>query len=284
MSIIKWLARRVVPPRLLLRRWALIQLQSERELALVELVCEKSAAAVDVGANVGSYTYFAARYSSHVYALEPVPDVASMLRRGAPSNVTVFTIAASDKSGKCTIYVPKAIGKRVNTRASLEKDANPGFELEAFQIETRCLDECGLENVAFLKIDVEGHEHAVLRGAAGLISSCRPTILIESEERHRAGAVKATKDFLGEFGYRGFFLNNGYLRRIESFEPARHQRLENAKPIQDMFGAVYINNFLFIHQSRKSIADNVIRRFPQAADISAGLHTNPPTIIPTSTG
>jgi FkbM family methyltransferase len=215
-----------------------------------------------VGANRGCYTYFSARYSSHVYALEPVPEVASMLRRGAPSNVTVFNIAASDKNGRCMLYVPKTSSKRMTTRASLEKDAEPGFELDAFQIEAKRLDECELENVAFLKIDVEGHEHAVLRGAAGLISSCRPTILVESEERHRAGAVKATNDFLGELGYRGFFLNEGHLRRIESFEPARDQRLENAKPIQ---GAVYINNFLFIHQSRKSIVDKVVRRFPLAA-------------------
>ena len=127
-------------------------------------------------------------------------------------------------------------------------------------METKRLDECGLENVAFLKIDVEGHEHAVLRGAAGLISSCRPTILIELEERHTAGAVKATKNYLDEFGYRGFFLSDGRLRHIDSFEPARDQRL----PIQRHGSAAYINNFLFIHESRKSIADNVSRRFPLA--------------------
>jgi FkbM family methyltransferase len=238
--------------------------QGERELPLVELVCEKSATAVDVGANIGVYTYFAAHYSSHVYALEPVPEVAAKLRRGAPSNVTVLAIGASDKSGKCAIYMPRISKQRVDTRASLEMDANPGFELDAFQIETKRLDECGLENVAFLKIDVEGHEHAVLRGATGLISSCRPTILIESEERHMAGAVKVTKNFLEEFGYRGFFLDDGRLRHIGSFEPARDQRLENAKPVQGYVRTAYINNFLFIHQSRKSIADNVFRRFPLA--------------------
>jgi hypothetical protein len=62
--------------------------QGEQELALVELVCEKSATAVDVGANIGVYTYFAAKYSSHVYALEPVPEVAASSWH--PVNVTVL--------------------------------------------------------------------------------------------------------------------------------------------------------------------------------------------------
>jgi len=236
--------------------------QGEQELALVELVCEKSATAVDVGANIGVYTYFAAKYSFHVYALEPVPEVAAKLRRGTPSNVTVLVIGASDKGGKCAIYVPKNSSQKVYTRASLEVDANHGFELDAFQIEIRRLDQCGFENVAFLKIDVEGHEHAVLRGAAGLISSCRPTILIESEERHTAGAVEATKGFLDEFGYHGFFLKHGRLRHIDALDLATDQRPENAKPIQGRGCANYINNFLFIHESRTSILDNVVRRFP----------------------
>src|SRR5262245_31196496 len=120
MLILERLACRVIPARRELRREALTQLRHcERELALVELVCEKSATAVDVGANIGVYTYFAACYSSHVYALEPVPEVAAKLRRSAPSNVTVLALGASDKSGQCAIYVPKISARRVDTRASL---------------------------------------------------------------------------------------------------------------------------------------------------------------------
>jgi hypothetical protein len=100
MTAIKQLLRNFVPARLLLRRRALLQLKRwelkrwEPELALVQLACEKSATAVDVGANLGVYTYFAAKYSARVYSIEPMPDVAARLRVSVPSNVTVLPLAA----------------------------------------------------------------------------------------------------------------------------------------------------------------------------------------------
>ncbi len=113
-----------------------------------------------------------------------------------------------------------------------------------------------------MKIDVEGHEQAVLRGARNLIASSQPTVLIESEERHGNGAVLATKAFFDELGYEGFFLQAGQLRRMGSFDPERDQRIENAKQVNGGKTNQYINNFLFIHRDRRNVQDRVTGMFP----------------------
>jgi FkbM family methyltransferase len=263
MNAVKHLLRRAVPARLLLRRRALLQLKHwEPELALVELVCDKSAAALDVGANLGVYTYFASKYASQVYAFEPVPEIAAQLRHSAPGNVTVLPLAASDKAGIFTLYVPRKGRVAVSTRATLEATANPGFEADPIEIQTQMIDDLGFENVGFMKIDVEGHEQAVLRGARNLIASSRPTVLIESEERHGKGVVSATKAFFDELGYDGFFLQAGRLRPMDAFDPERDQRIENAKDVEGGLKHRYINNFLFIHRDRRNVKDRVKGMFP----------------------
>jgi FkbM family methyltransferase len=217
---------------------------------------------VDVGANLGVYTYFAAKYSAWVYSIEPVPDVAARLRASVPSNVTVLPLAVSDKAGRSTLYLPRMGRVAVDTRATLEETANPGFDADPIEIDTQRIDDLGLENVAFMKIDVEGHEQAVLRGARDLIASSRPTLLIESEERHGKGRVGATKAFFEELGYEGFFFCSGRLRRMASFDPALYQRREDAKRFGEGRKTEYINNFLFIHKDKQHVLNKVESKFP----------------------
>ena len=98
-------------------------------------VCDKSTAAIDVGANMGIYTYLAAKYSFRVYSFEPVPEVAAQLRSSAPANVTVLPLAASDKAG---ISMGPVV---VSTRATLEEAANPGFDADPIEVQTQMIDE-----------------------------------------------------------------------------------------------------------------------------------------------
>jgi hypothetical protein len=98
----------------------------------------------------------------------------------------------------------------------------------------------------YLKIDVEGHELAVLNGARRTLATYRPTILVECEARHRPDAdVRPVFEFLQSLGYTGsFFLNRGR-RPLAEFDPAVHQRLDPAKPERLPRG--YVNNFAFEH-------------------------------------
>jgi hypothetical protein len=57
--------------------------------------------------------------------------------------------------------------------------------------------------VGFIKIDVEGHELSVIKGATALIRRDSPIILVELEDRHRPDAMRSFSSFLGGLGYGG---------------------------------------------------------------------------------
>ena len=105
------------------------------------------------------------------------------------------------------------------------------------------IDSLKLANAGFIKIDVEGHELAALRGATATIEGSRPNFLIEAEERHRKDAVTSVFTFLSNYDYSGFFRMKGRLHPIEEFETLTHQNSARGS-------AFYINNFIFIHESK----------------------------------
>ena len=60
------------------------------------------------------------------------------------------------------------------------------------------LDDQHLDNVGLIKIDVEGHELAVLHGAADTLTRNRPAVVVEAEERHHPNAVAEITELLTE--------------------------------------------------------------------------------------
>jgi FkbM family methyltransferase len=259
---LKSFIRRRLPPRILMRHIVSHDLKhGEPELLLLGLLCDKSSAMIDVGANLGVYSYVAAKYADRVYAIEPIPESAEWLRKTAPANVSVLEMAASDHEGPQTLYIPTLEGSRIASRASLQSDANRGAELKPIEITTAPLDSMDFGRVGFIKIDVEGHEQAVLRGAAGLIGRQRPAVQVECEERHASDAVASAVRFFAEFGYRGFFWKAEALRPIELFDPKRDQQLEKLRNLDDWHNRTYINNFLFLDPVRTDL----LARLPLAA-------------------
>jgi hypothetical protein len=96
----------------------------------------------------------------------------------------------------------------------------------------------------FLKIDVEGHELAVLQGAEQTLKLHRPALLLECEARHRSDSdVRPVFDLLGSFGYQGSFFGNGQRRPLTEFNPQQHQHIpQGGKSVPRK----YVNNFAFI--------------------------------------
>jgi hypothetical protein len=123
-------------------------------------------------------------------------------------------------------------------------DLNGVKEVKTINVETKRLDDYNLENVGFIKIDVEGHELKVINGAMRTIKRCLPNLIVEIEERFRSKAVFTVAKFLGEIGYNGYFLLDNQITPIAEFSKQVHQNLDRlngyGKP------DLYINNFIFI--------------------------------------
>lgn len=147
--------------------------------------------AIDIGANCGIWTRVMARCFPLVSCFEPNPECHESFWLNNPqddprSAVELFTCALGHEPGTVTL----------NTRLDSTgfTRADPAGDLA---VPVRTLDSLDLSEVDFIKIDVEGWEHYVVRGAVETIQRWRPTMIIEQKpnnaERHglkQFGAVR----------------------------------------------------------------------------------------------
>lgn len=243
-------------------RWHLMHhpKSAEQEILYLDRIVPEGAITVDVGANCGLYTRKLARLSRRVYAFEPSFDMADLLRRTSASNVSVHEIALSDKSGNAELFIPQGDRGLIYGLASLEPAVSAASrDVVSIKVPTTRLDAIVRRNVAFVKIDVEGHELNVLNGAIELLEQSQPVFLVEAEDRHREQATRSIFDFFSDRLYRGFFLKEGIAVSTDQFSPAELQDASALLPDGGRKrGQFYVNNFFFFppHLDGESILSN----------------------------
>jgi FkbM family methyltransferase len=244
-------------------RWHLMRRprSAEIELSLLKRIVRPGDITVDVGANVGLYTRTLAHLSSTVHAFEPSSTTADTLRRTSARNVIVHEIALSDCDGQAELHIPRDGTHLTYGLGSIEPDVVGEHEdAKVETVQRKRLDSVISDGVSFVKIDVEGHELSVLRGASGLIKRCRPVFLVEAENRHRAGATDSLFQFFRDANYEGYFLRDRKVCGIDTFAPNRDQ--DQGALLNDgsrVKGRYYINNFFFFpaeRDGRKSLSES----------------------------
>lgn len=238
----------VLPDSWFVRAIAHAHKRFEPELERIVASCPRYGTAVDVGAWYGPWTYWLSQRVERVVAFEPNPDVADVLERTVRSNVRIVRAAASADAGTATLTLP-AGGKGTEGRASLEglDDSD-----RTVAVPTMRVDDLDVENVVFLKVDVEGHEFAALSGAEKLVDRWHPLLAVEIEERH--GGIAPTVDLLAGWGYRGKVLVDRSWRRLDDFDLAAHQEQFLATQHSGSYLQIvarrrqhYVNNVVFVH-------------------------------------
>ena len=92
-------------------------------------------------------------------------------------------------------------------------DENKMEDIETFEVKSKKLDSFSFSNkISFIKVDVEGHELAVIRGAENTIKKNKPILLVEIEERHSQKKVSETLDYINSLGYISYFYENELLK------------------------------------------------------------------------
>ena len=222
---------------------ACIKRKLEPELLQLPKVLSRCRVAIDIGANNGLYSYYLVRHSDAIKAFEPQPALCDMLRAWNHPKVETFNVGLSDKNGTMTLHVPKnSKGKGLAPLASFRKLPN---SIE-YQVPVMRLDDFSFKDVDFIKIDVEGHESEVLRGASKTIHENKPILLVEIEQRHLERPIADSFREIEAFGYAGFFLKAGELVDICEFSFDVHQRPflrdpgDTRNPLKG-----YVNNFFF---------------------------------------
>jgi FkbM family methyltransferase len=217
----------------------------EPEMEIVPLLCRRDQTSVDVGASDGAYTFLMERHSGSCVAFEPRAHAAKLLRRGYRGRVRIHEVALSDHDGVAEMRV--AHGQygysTIEVENPLENNIRDMSMVSRERVSIRRLDDIDLgQSVGFVKIDVEGHEEAVLVGAARTLKASLPVILVEVEERHHAGAVDRVREVLRPLGYQRFVYRGKRLRDASTFDVARFQ--DSHRPDE------YIRNFVFLPTHR----------------------------------
>lgn len=131
---------------------------------------------LDVGANVGLYTYYLAPKCKEVHAWEPNPRTASILEANTTKcgNVVVHCEGLGDKEGKFPFHVPKWAGRS----GLIIGTAN--YTESFIHISIKRLDSYNFQGrIGLIKVDTEGYEVPVVKGALKTIQTHKPRLILE---------------------------------------------------------------------------------------------------------
>jgi FkbM family methyltransferase len=226
-------------------------LRGEREIRLLARLVPKDRIAIDIGSSIGLYSRELARHVPKVVAFEANAAVADFARLVAAPNVEIVNVALSANDARAELRIPiNAKGDAINDLATVEarNNSHPGEAL-TIEIATKRLDDYDFPDCGFIKIDVEGHEEAVLDGAMRLIKKQRPILMIELVDAHNSGTIKRVVDRCSRLSYAAYFLSReGRLRPFAEFDEALHQNMKLAEGLSSRRRRKleYINNFIFV--------------------------------------
>ena len=197
--------------------------------------------ALDIGANIGNHSCFFAGRFKEVWAFEPNPTALALLNANLlinnSRNVRVFPFGLSDAPAELP-FAQNEAGNLGASRFVAEQDDRATTKLVVKTGDTVIEDQIEDRVISLVKVDVEGHELAALKGLERTLAKHRPIILFEALGEAEGSAVIT---FLQSVGYSDFFAvekkrssaKNPLIRKIKravggmSFYSNRIEKLED---------------------------------------------------------
>jgi FkbM family methyltransferase len=198
------------------------------ELRLLDSLLATGDTFIDIGANHGSFSIYAARIlgrSGRILAVEPQPELASLVRRSLRENCrcmwSVHAIAVGDTERQTLLYTPRASSGAAGLFESYSGRNRPRKTLVNVMPFDSLLDGTAvLPGKVVVKLDAEGSEYAFLRGATRLLATRRPTIILEINPDSLC-AAGVSSDSL-----KTLLIKMGYTRYRDVVEDAAHKPLD----------------------------------------------------------
>jgi len=206
----------------------------ESEIRLAKFLIKnlkQSAVFLDIGAHYGYFSLLASRLvgdAGKVISIEAAPATFQILHQNKlrVNNIFDFNLAASDESGHLSFFEFPNLYSEYNTLDIAQFENEPWFAANApteIRVPAVVLDDFLIqENIApqIIKIDVEGAEYKVLKGASHFLQNHASIIVMEylSPERGNT-AHKQAESFLKSFGFRAFLIDEqGTLQKLENVD------------------------------------------------------------------
>jgi FkbM family methyltransferase len=193
-------------------------LVDEPELKLLPRLVPSGGVAIDIGANLGAYTLALHELvgpTGTVHACEPVPRSYRLLvhnchKLAIHKNIVFHEVAIGEREGETDFFLPVE-GKMLHPNYYVGGLLKPEASAVTFRVRAVRLDTWKAiagQSVGFVKIDVEGAEVLVFRGALEFLREHRPAIVCEIS----ADNVPVIQDMLSPLGYTMYDCSPGALR------------------------------------------------------------------------
>lgn len=197
------------------------------ELRFLNRYLKDDAVFIDVGANQGEFTLFAAKRvrKGAVFAFEPMSMFFDKLRSNVGlngfDNVKCFRLGLSDHAAEAPIYLNATNPLNHEGLGSLYPVETNDGSTEVISLVTldSVVEAQGIKRIDFIKIDVEGAEWAALRGAEQVLRKDKPTLMVELNRETAAKAGYKVEDmvsWLQALGYVAHEVVKGKLQPLKA--------------------------------------------------------------------
>jgi len=186
------MTKKFLKVKFLYRAFSYRFLRDRAEMRYLLKSVRKNDFVLDIGAYKGGYLYWlksTVGKRGKVFAFEPqliLHDyLKEVINKCRYDNVSLFHAGVSSKNGTMQLFVPKEPGL-TSPGATYESRPNPSvghfMEIKVHHLDSLLKDR--KQKITFIKMDVEGHELDVFKGADRISKEDRPKILFECEKRH----------------------------------------------------------------------------------------------------
>lgn len=208
---------------------------------------ERGDTVLDIGANLGLVTVALSDLvgeEGRVFSFEPNPRIQALLNqtveKNDANNVTVFPVALGEEKGELELWVPS---ENAGEGSLVRHNRTDDGTTHKVKVETlsEITEKAGIENVRLIKIDVEGFEENVFRGAAEFFAKAKPeAILFELNEVKGHLKDEPVIQLLQEYGYGFFSIPRCFVNmRLERFDPETDPAPEGHDFVAAPLGTTY---------------------------------------------
>lgn len=219
---------------------------SEDEVEIFRKCLLPTDLAIEVGSNIGALTVPMSRFCEQVMAFEPVDEnyqllMQNLIQNGC-ENVHPYKCAVGSYNGKIAVMSPEDIS--FPNYGALE--VGQGNREVAILTLDGAIAHLKVERkIKFIKIDVEGHELEVLKGAENLLSRDMPILYVENDRQDKSAELV------------GWLIDHGYLCYLH--QPPLFNRLNHNGHSKNVFGEIVSINMLCVHEDSRIEIDNLAR-------------------------
>lgn len=195
-----------------------------REFQFLHRYLKRDMVFVDIGANLGEYSLFAAKRltGGKVLAFEPLTSIRAVLEENIQlngfDNIRVFPFGLSSREQMLTIHEFEDVHEGLATFFPGDRKSKSAKQVELKRMDD-VLSSYDPGRIDFVKIDIEGGELNALKGCQSMIEKYRPIFMVEiNEETYRAAGygVNDVLHFFAEVGYKPYEIRKrGAIARCE---------------------------------------------------------------------